>query len=155
MVYHHYRKWKSKMREHFDGVIKTKTSSRSIALGFAIGTLISILPTPGMNLLIGLLIILIFKSISKISLIASIFFWNPLTLIPIYYLSYALGNALLPSPQTTVFDIQMFNLIYNFSRNYIIGNLIIATIFTVGSYYLIYHLVERYKKRPKHLQIWD
>ena len=50
-----------KIREHFSEVIKIKRSPHSIALGFAVGTFLAILPTPGFSILLGLLIVLIYQ----------------------------------------------------------------------------------------------
>ena len=38
---------KTRIKHHFGAVLKTKHSPHAIASGFAIGTLIAILPTPG------------------------------------------------------------------------------------------------------------
>lgn len=49
------KKWTTKIKEHFQEIIRTKPSPHAIALGFTIGTFISILPTPGLNFALGLL----------------------------------------------------------------------------------------------------
>ena len=88
------RRVKEKLKRHFHEVARSRKSSHSIALGFAVGTFISILPTPGLNLILGLLVALIYEKINKYSLVISIFFWNTLTLSPIYILSFKIGDLL-------------------------------------------------------------
>jgi len=43
-----------------------KKSAHSIALGFAIGTFIGIMPTPGFGVLFALLVVLFYKEVNKI-----------------------------------------------------------------------------------------
>ena len=66
------KKFKEKLKHHFQEVLKTKTSPHSIALGFAIGTLIDILPTLGFGFFLGLLVGLIFEKVNKYSLFGAI-----------------------------------------------------------------------------------
>lgn len=139
-----------KLKNHFRAVIKIKKSPHSIALGFAIGTFISILPTPGLNILIGLLIVLIYKKINKFSLFGAVFFWNVLTTTPIYFLSYKLGNFLFASKPVNISDFSLIGKIYHFSASYLAGNIIMAAICSAASYLLIRLFLEyRRKKRVK------
>jgi uncharacterized protein len=134
-----------KIKDHFKEVLKTKKGEKSIALGFAIGTLIAILPTYGFSILLGLLVVLIFKKISKISLFVGLAFWNPLILTPLYMLSYRIGDYLCRN-SAILNNITLFDKIYNFSRRFLIGNLIIAFSLSFISYFLVNGLLKAYKK---------
>ena len=81
-------------KEHVKRVIRIEESAHSIATGFAVGTMLALLPTFGLGIFIGLAVIIIFKKISKISMIASFAFWNPILLIPMYTLSYKIGEKI-------------------------------------------------------------
>lgn len=87
-----YSKLKNKLKHHFHEVIKIKTTPHEIALGFSVGTFIGILPTPGFGILLAVLIFLIYEKISKLSLIGALAFWNPIVMMPIYFLSYKIGD---------------------------------------------------------------
>ena len=89
MVYH---KLKQKAKEHYHTIINTKDTPHAIGLGVAVGTLISIIPTPGFNVILGLFIAFLFKKINKVSLFVTLLFWNPLTQVPFYILSYHIGD---------------------------------------------------------------
>ena len=140
------KRFKDKLKIHLEEIIKTKTSSKSIALGIGIGTFISILPTPFLNILIGILILLIFKNISKISLFASMAFWNPLTLTPIYYLSYKIGGLIFGSLPVIKYNVIILDQIFNFSRRFLIGNLILAIIFSILFYIISYYITNKVQK---------
>ncbi|MBU0466533.1 MAG: DUF2062 domain-containing protein [Nanoarchaeota archaeon] len=138
-----------KIKKHLREVIELKTSPREIATGFALGTLLAILPTFGFGILMGLLVILIFKGISKISMIAAFAIWNPLVLIPIAALSYKIGDLILSEAPKYTFRIEIINQVYVYSRRFILGNIIVATIFTIISYFVVYFFVNRYQNKHK------
>jgi uncharacterized protein len=142
-----FKKLKDKLKEHFLEVIKTKTSPHTIGLGFAIGTFISILPTPGFNIILGLLILLIFKKVNKFSLFAAIFFWNPLTSIPIYYFSYQIGDSLFGSSSIMVYELTLLGKIYLYARRFLVGNIILALITSTTSYFILRGIFVLYYKK--------
>ena len=135
------RRLVSKIRKHFKAVLKTKSSPHSIAFGAAIGTLIGTLPAPFFDFFIAILILLLFKNISKYASFTSVVFWNPLTRIPIYSLSYALGNLVFADAPTFKFEIMILNSLYSYSRRLLIGNIIISLGLTLSVYLLVYGIV--------------
>ena len=98
-------KLKKFLKHHFHEIVKIKKSPQEIALGFAIGSFIVLLPTPGFSILIGLLIMLLFTRINKFSLFAAMAVWNPLTLVPIYWLSYRIGDILFGALPVIKYDV--------------------------------------------------
>ena len=142
-----FNRLKNKLKEHFLEVIRTKTSPHNIALGFAIGSFISILPTPGFNLLLGFFVLLIFEKVNKFSLFAGILFWNPLTSIPIYYYSYKLGDLLFGQSTLIVYNLSIFKHVYIFARRFLVGNLIIALTISLISYFVLRGIFTLYYKK--------
>jgi len=147
MVRKHFRKYKEKLKHHFHEVMKEQTSSHSIAMSFAIGTFISILPTPGFNILIALLVALTYERVNKLSLFFALAFWNPITLIPMYALSLKIGNILFGPLPVVEYDIAFLDQIFNFSRRFLIGNVILAGFTALVSYFLIKDVTRLYRKK--------
>jgi uncharacterized protein len=143
------KNFKQKLKYHFKEVIRTKKSPHSIALGFTIGTLIAILPTPGFSFLLVLFIILIFKKINKFSLIGAMLIWNPIVLVLIYYLSYQIGDLLFGNLPVVKYNIVIFDQLYNFSRRFLVGNFIIAVTTSLLSYIVIRKIIDFYRKNEK------
>jgi len=137
------KKW---LLHHLYELKTIQSSPHSIAAGFAIGSLISILPTPGFNFILGFLMILIFPRISKISILAALIFWNPIVSIPIYAGSFALGNILFSSAPVVNYNMVFFNHAVNFTRRYLIGNLIIAVSLMPFCYFIPYYVSKKYQK---------
>lgn len=137
--------WKNKITHHFEEVVKTKHSPESLAYGFSIGTFLGLLPLPFINILIGFLIILIFKNVSKYSLIFSIFFWNSLIQLPLTLLSYELGNLIFGDSVVIRFDVLIINQIINITRRYIVGNLIVALLTSIIIYFISLQILKNIK----------
>lgn len=131
------RKLELQLKEHFKEVIRVKTSAHSIALGFSIGTFIGILPTPGFNILLALLVLFIFERVNKISLFAGILIWNPITSIPIYVLSYKLGNILFSDLSIPLYNSGIVASFFSFSRRFLFGNILLALIISMTSYIIV------------------
>lgn len=137
----------NKLKRYLHDIAKIKKSPNSIALGFSIGAFISILPTPGFNILLGFLVILLYKNVNKISLFGSMALFNPLTLIPIYMWSYRIGNLIFGKVPIVEYKITILQQIYNFSRRFLIGNIILATIISLLSYVLVRYAAQAVQRK--------
>lgn len=137
---------KEKSSKHFQNVLKIKASPHSIGLGFAIGSFISILPTPGFSFLVALLLIFLFKGINKFALFAGLLFWNPLVSLPIYYLSYKIGDLLFQNVPVLIYELSLFDQIFIFARRYLIGNFILAITCSTLSYLIIKAIFKKFRK---------
>jgi uncharacterized protein (DUF2062 family) len=115
-----------RIQSHVRGIAKTKTSDHSIALGIGIATFISILPTPIINLWLGVLAVLLVKSANKYALFATLLFWNPITLVPFILLSISVGNIIFGADPTVMFNIVILDHVYNFTRRFLLGSFIVA-----------------------------
>lgn len=143
------QKIKDKLTSHFHEVLKTKTSPHSIALGFSIGTFIAVLPTPGFGVLFGLLVILLFKKVNKLALLIAFGVWNPVTLIPVYILSYRIGGMLFGSLPVVKYEVVLVNQAYNFTRRFLVGNILLALILSLACYSLTYAMARRHAGHGK------
>ncbi|MBU0535600.1 MAG: DUF2062 domain-containing protein [Nanoarchaeota archaeon] len=145
-IRHHFS-LKKGIKHHFHEVIKTKTDPHSIAIGFAIGTFISTLPTPGFNILLGVLVILIYERVSKIALFGSMAVWNPLTTPAVYYLSYRIGDMIFSDLPVTEIKLSLAGILLQNSRRFFVGNVILALSLSILSYFAVRKIAEIYQKR--------
>jgi len=115
-------------------------------MGFAVGTFIAILPTFGLGIFIGLLVLLIFKKISKISMFISFAIWNPLVLILLYPLAHNIGNIILSPFPTTNFKFEILNQLFIYTGRFILGSLILATTVSIICYLILFYTIKKYQK---------
>jgi len=141
------KRLKEKIKKHFQEVLEIKTSPSSIATGFAIGTFFGIAPTFGIESVLILLIILIFKKVSKVSLFAGYILWNPLVEIPLYALGYKIGDFLLKDVPAKVYEWGWLNQLFFYSRRLLVGAFILAFVISVISYFIIFYIAKKHKRK--------
>ena len=134
-------------RKYIKDVLHARTTPHSIALGFAIGTLINILPVWGLNLLLGLLVVLAFSQVSKLALFAALLFWNPLTLLPVYYASHWIGQMLFGTMPVIRYQAAYLNELFTFARGFLVGDVIMALTISLASYFIVRSVAELYQRR--------
>jgi uncharacterized protein len=144
-----FKRYYEKVKNHFLEVLKVKTSPHEIALGFAVGTFVSVLPTPGLSILLAFLITLIFPKLSKLSLVGALIVWNPLVSSPLYYLSYRIGAWIIGGEPVIRFDVVFWDHVYNLTRRYLVGGTIVAFFSAIASYFVVRILAKIYYSRKE------
>jgi hypothetical protein len=143
------RKFFEKMKGHVRNVLQIKESPHSIAAGFTLGTVIAVLPTFGLGVFIGLGLIVFFKKLSKISMLAAFAIWNAIILAPIYTLSYTIGDLWLRNRPGINFQFEVNKELYIYSIKFLIGNIFLVIIIGILSYLLVLFFAKRYQKQYK------
>lgn len=138
---------KEKIKKHFQEVLEIKTSPSSIAIGFSIGVFFGIFPSFGIEYLVMFLIILIFKKVSKVAMLAGYILFNPLITFPIHIVSYAIGNYLLSNSPVVIMRFQILGDIITYTRRFILGSFITATFISTISYFIVYYLTKKYQEK--------
>ena len=143
------KQFKKRVRKYIHKLAETNTTEHDIAIGFSIGTFIAIIPTPFFNIILGLLVVFIYKKVNKLALFGAMALWNPITNIPLTILSYKIGDIIFGGIAIVKYDQEIVNIILNFSRKYLLGNFIIAIVLSVVSYFVVVLLVRMYRERAK------
>jgi uncharacterized protein len=136
-----FKKWHNQLQDIF----LLKRTDRSIAIGFSIGTFLAILPLFGLSVLVGVVIVLVWKKINKLALFGAMAIWNPFTLIPIYWLSFAIGDFFLDPLPVVEYKVAFLNQVYHFSRRFLLGNVLLAIVISLASYFLVKYVVRTYR----------
>ena len=139
-----YQKGKNDVLNYLEEVIRLKKTPEEIALGFAVGVFIGILPTPGFNVLLGLLTIFIWKKLNKFMLFAGMVLFNPFVSAPIIYFSHRVGGLLLPPvfPPDTFYG-HLVQVLHTSAR-ILAGSVIVGLIAAFISYFIIKKLAKRF-----------
>jgi uncharacterized protein (DUF2062 family) len=85
------------MRDYVRIIIHQREAPEAVALGICIGLFVGFSPLYGLQMILALLLALILHG-SKIAAMLTVWITNPLTVIPIYSLTYWLGVRLLSMP---------------------------------------------------------
>ena len=121
----------------------------SIALGFTLGTFIAILPTPGFGAFLAISLTLVFKVFNRLAVIVAVTIWNPLLLVPLYYLSYRLGSVLLARPIDLHEELSLYEMLSEYTYSFLVGDIILALLIATVSYVGIYRLMTVYIRHQR------
>jgi uncharacterized protein len=133
--------WRERTAAFFD----TNATAASLATSFALGTLISILPTPGFNLILTAILAARFKSLNKAALIAAATVWNAFVVAPLYALSYQVGEMLFGVAAVEIAAASYFEMVKVFAKGFLVGNLIVTAAVTAISYLVVKTAVTHYR----------
>ncbi|MGW8158204.1 MAG: DUF2062 domain-containing protein [Desulfoprunum sp.] len=150
--------------------IRLKGDPRSLALGTAIGVFVGLTPTMPLHTIIILLLAFLTRTSAIAGILVSMIVCNPLTYIPIYYLSTIIGNTITPyelnwEKVQAVVDglsssqgfVHSFDLLAGLGQETVVvllvGGVIFAFPFAVVSYYLALRIFVkiRAKRQAKHI----
>lgn len=120
---------------------------REIARGSALGTLVAVLPTYGFAPFIVLILLSFFPRINKPAAFIALAVWNPIMQIPIYALSFAIGDWFYGGVPVIRYDFAVLNQVFTFTRRFLVGHLLMTTICTLIAYCVGYVAGNWYVKR--------
>ncbi|NKQ37511.1 MAG: DUF2062 domain-containing protein [Chloroflexi bacterium] len=129
----------------FCHIVEAEASPHALALAFSLGTLISLLPTPGLNLALIALLTAVCKRIHKGALVAAMGVWNIFVITPMYVLGHQVGTLLVGD--TAVLPPLPFGRFADLGAAFFVGNLIVAVTVTAVSYLTIRLAVSR-RRQP-------
>ena len=141
-----------RVKESGQALLQTETSAHNQAFGFAVGTFISLLPTPGFNFALALLLGSWFR-LHRATLLASLAIWNVFVTAPLFALSYRLGNFLFPAPTTTSVAMHWQAQVVSFVKGFLVGNLIIAGVVTAVSYGIVLLILWLFKQKERQINV--
>ncbi|HCJ67281.1 MAG TPA: DUF2062 domain-containing protein [Elusimicrobia bacterium] len=133
-----------------DKILRVNDTPERIAFGFSIGAFIGIFPTFYLGGIITLALCALFKLNYAAGILGSVIVMNPVS-TPIFWgLSAYVGSLFYPTDVHLILaqikNGKIFKSLGEISLVYLTGNLIIASIVAVVSYYLVRRLVVSYRK---------
>ena len=134
------------LKRRWQELTQPDVSPQAFALAFAVGTFISVLPIPGLDLALVTLLASLFKQLSRAGLLAAIAIWNTFVVAPIYVLSHQVGSMVTASFPPLSFADDTNNLVAGF----LVGNLLLAVVITAVSYFVVHVGINRYQMQKLH-----
>ncbi len=126
-----------RLRRRLSRFLDTNASPEAMASSFALGTLISVLPTPGFNIALAALLAARFKQLNKASLLAAVGVWNGFVVAPLYALSYQLGEMMFGTMPTELMGMPLQVAVMSLLKGFLVGNVLIALVITAVSYLVV------------------
>jgi uncharacterized protein (DUF2062 family) len=127
-------------------------STEEVAGSFSLGVFITMLPTLGTGFIAFVALAAFVDRLSKIALVASAVVFNPVVKWGVYALSLSLGFFLLgPVEGISVTDASL-NAAPEVLLRLLVGNLILAVVAAIPSYFIAYQVVDRYRRDERGLR---
>jgi uncharacterized protein (DUF2062 family) len=126
-------------------------TSQEVAFSFSLGVFITALPSLGTGLIVFVALAFLFDRLSKIALFASVVVLNPVVKWGVYAASYSLGRFILgpaPGVSFSTADISLSAGPDMLVRLWL-GNLILATVFSLIGYVLALRIVNEFRRRVR------
>lgn len=136
-----------RLKERLKAALSGRSSDHEIALGFSVGTAISILPTPGFNILLGAFFIAVYPRVNKLAVFGAMAVYNPIVMIPFYWASYQLGALLFGGDPVVNYDIVILDQAFEFTRRYLVGNVIVTAVTSAVTYPFVHKIVQLRRSR--------
>ncbi len=141
------RTLRADLRSEFEDALNRRYTPKQVAGSFALGVFITSLPTFGLGVLSFFLIVSVFGGVSKLALFASVLVLNPVVKWGVYGASFWLGSMLLgPVEGVSRADVSM-SAGSEIVARLLVGNLILAVVFTLVGYVVAYRLTAAYRRR--------
>lgn len=141
------RSLREDLRSELEDALSGRHTPKQVAGSFALGVFITSLPTFGVGVLLFFVIIALFSSVSKLALFASVLVLNPVAKWGVYGASFWLGSVLLGPIDGVSRSGVSLSAGPDVVVRLLVGNLILAVVFTVLGYVLAYRLTAAYRER--------
>lgn len=132
-------------------ILRVNDTPERIALGFSIGAFIGIFPTFYLGGILTIALCGLFKLNYAAGILGSVIVMNPVTTPLFWGLSAYIGSLIWPSDVHFILQQvksgKVFKSLGEISLIYLTGNLIIASIVAIVSYYLVKRLVVVYRSK--------
>lgn len=140
-----------KIRYFYTRFRKLKGDPQKIALGMAIGVFIAFTPTIPFHMILALMLAHLF-GVSRVAALMGVWVSNPITVPPMYFLSFVLGKKLLYPDQNfslpPTLDLrELLKLGWEINLSLQLGGLIMAVPSGIVAYFFTLWAIKRYRQQ--------
>lgn len=129
-------------KAQFTHMLHDDASVTGIALAFALGTFINLLPIPGADILLGFALLKLFKRLQRAPVMAAMAVWNGFITTPIIASSGKVGSTVGSIVPPIQFGQSQGALA---AQNFLVGNLLIALLISTTAFCAIIISLPRYR----------
>lgn len=132
-----------KLKRDFIEILKSEDSIRLIAVSFGLGTFVALMPAPGFCTITAVILVAIFRQLSKVGMFIAIALYNGITMIPFYWLGLIVGGIIFNEPQIATSEIDYANILVENGKRFVVGTLAVVIPYSVLSYFFALWLIDR------------
>lgn len=137
--------WVREVRENAESSLTEDYTARQTAASFALAIFLAVLPTFGVAPLIALSIAAVSHRINHYAMVAAFAIFNPFVLSGVLTLSFLIGSAIGPLLPVYHYEIPVPQELFLFTRNILMGNLLLNIVLSTAGYVLAHRFVQQYQ----------
>lgn len=127
-------------------MMQAEMPAADVARGFAVGTFIGLVPVPGLDILLTVIVLRSFKQLERLPLFAAMTIWNNLVAAPLYAAGYRVGDFCLKLAPFAVIE-NISPAAAAWALRFMAGNLMVACVTAIASYFAVKQGLGRYNKK--------
>ncbi len=120
------------LKQQWQELTQSNATPRNLAAAFALGAFISVLPIPGVDLMVTTLLAAWFKQLNRAALYAAAVVWNTFVVAPFYILSRQVGGFLFQTGYIP--ELTLGGQASALAQRFLVGNLVVAVLVTAVSF---------------------
>lgn len=136
----------ARVREMLRKAFDEEHTTEEVAGSFSLGVFITMLPTLGTGFVAFVVLAAFVDRLSKLALVASAVVFNPVVKWGVYGLSVSLGFFLLGPVEGVSMSEVSLTAAPDVVLRLVVGNLILAVLAAVPSYFVAHRVVDRYRR---------
>ncbi|MFY0627755.1 MAG: DUF2062 domain-containing protein [Reichenbachiella sp.] len=140
---------KFKLKRDFIKILQSEDSIRLIAISYGIGTFVALMPAPGFCTIVALILVAIFRRLSKLSVFIAILLYNAVTIIPFYWVGLLIGGFIFSEPHVPVTEIDYANILVENGKRFVVGTLVIVIPYSIASSFFALWFIKRLRINRK------
>ncbi len=133
------------LKQQWQALTQSSATPRNLALAFALGTFISVLPIPGVDLMLTTMLAAWFKQLNRAAMYAAAVVWNTFVVAPFYVLSNQVGGFLFQTGRVP--EIPFGGPTGVLAQRFLLGNLVVALSVTAVSFFIVQSSMTLYQAR--------
>ena len=141
-------RYRERARRDLTAAFREEHSEHEVALSFAIGAFVTVLPTGGLGIGLFFVFASLWSWISKPAIFASIAVFNPLVKPAVYVASFQVGGLFVSTPSITEVNPSP-DMAAAAAVQLLVGNVTLAVVFALVGYGVVFHLTRAHRSRSR------
>lgn len=145
---------RDRLHAQWQELLQAADAPHDAARSFAIGTSLNFMPLPALDVILAGLLLAKYKRLNRSALLLAFAVWNNFVVLPLYASGYKLGGAIVSAtvPTAALAPAPEAHLVYATALlvlNFLVGNLIVATLAVSSGYVTVFTLLKLYGGRGR------
>jgi uncharacterized protein (DUF2062 family) len=138
--------WALRIGDRARTAMTTEYTPHQSAYSFAFAVFLAVIPTFGLAPVIAIGLAAWTDRLNQYAMLTAFAIFNPFVLSGIYSLSFVIGQSFSPLLPVYQYELPIAEPLYLFTRNMLLGTLVLNIVFTTAGYLVAHHVITQYQE---------